>query len=264
MFTIQLRLPKVLSERSQNIVVAVRMAFDANIRFLQVISNGAERFLELTGVKEWQSNGQNILFRTKDDAVFYYLDHTSGLCTTLGFNTWSKRKETAVKLFTEFCREYKLEKVALELRLYCFFDLQMTHAEMGELMYGSLLPARESLPRCFANAKDGQALFESESGDHSYSAEISPLTVEQMTSRFNSIPNIGAFSVSPLLDTTIEDFHRQNRRENLYVQLRLKYKNVRVAKFHDILTALEEEADQLASETVGCFKSVPSVPTKKA
>lgn len=248
----------MLAERSQSIVVLVRVSFDANIRFLQVVANGAEKFLALTGMKEWQSNGQNILFRRKDDPVFFYLDHTGGQCGTLGFNTWLKNKETTLKLFAELCREYKLGTVALEMRLYCFFDLQMTHAEMGDLMFGSFLPTRESLPECFATPKDGQAVFESDSANRFFWFEIGPLTVEQTSSRFTSIPNMGIFSVSPLLDTTIEDFHRPIRKENLHVCLRIKNKNIPVEKLPQELSAIESEADRVISDAVNFFRSVPS------
>ncbi len=250
---------QVLSERSQHIVVIARLSFDPNIRFLQVIANGAEKYLSITQFPEWQSNGQHILFRSKEVPFFFHVDYRSVQSQSLGYNEWTKQKPKVLKFFSQVLHDFKIEvNLELEFQVFCFLDTKMTHTEMAELMFGSFLPLKENLPKSLLESDDGRAVLEINNRNRSIHVAIGPLTKKQAVDKVNAVPNLAVFNSELELRTTVDGFRRSVERECLEVYLLVKSKGFHPSKLETEIDAVEREADAIVSECVSFLRAVPN------
>ncbi len=201
-------------------------------------------------------------YRWPEERKFLLIGHQRVAWQTLGLSAWRDHLNDhagVVRMALTVIGAERLKRIGF--RVTAFFPLEMSHAEMTDLLFGSFLVPKQDLKEVGGEVTDSLVQLEGKHHGFEYLFRISPMTRQQSSDGFLASPNLEQFIQKKFLDSGIKDFHdRITQSDSLWFDLDLFQKDVKV----DVVdTFLRESLG--AAEAVGdaCVRRLKSKPIKK-
>lgn len=171
--------------------------------------------------EHWSANAQQFSYIQPSEFRHVFLDHTRAQFQTLRLDRWIEKLDQHIDIAKMALDAYGLkEAIEVGFEFSAFLDIGMTHPEIAELGFGSLLG--EGTRSIVPGANDWILHLVSESEESEQRRiEICPMTREQMEKTFKSTKNIASFVQSPLWDTTLADHLDQIAGDCLFARVTL-------------------------------------------
>ena len=114
---------------------------------------------------------------------------------TLGLNKWEDRAEDWVAMVISVLNALKVEKAAWAgFRVIAYIPLEMSHAEMSRLMFGSFLMPVEEFQQVFDDPDDPVVQIKGKRGSLECQVVVTAANRLQITEGFSAASEFGRFS----------------------------------------------------------------------
>lgn len=202
------------------------------------------------------------IFRWPDDRDLMVLNFQRVFWQTLGFLPWRDRVSEHValtKIALQAVGVDKLERIGFKVQAY--LPLDMSHAELSQLMFGSFLVSTDELEDVCGEASDPLVQIQGKRDDFEYTLILSGMNEEQISTGFLKTNNLDYFSNDKFLDTTVKEFHDNLTRSScFYLDIDLFHSNVDVDTLETFIRESLTAAEQLAE---ACVQQLRSQPIKR-
>lgn len=128
--------------------------------------------------------------------------------------------------------------------------LDMTHAEMVDLLFGSYLVDRAGLSQVHGSMNDALIQLHGTCGDIKTQTTIAPQTIEQSRRTFLATGDLDAFVEPKYLDTCVKEHYDRISRDCLSLVIDMSKDDVAVGDLRSTLQSGLEGAEKIADGTV--------------
>jgi hypothetical protein len=211
----------MLTDHPKRVGATSYVRFKPQVSFVHRLSALAERVGAKYDFEHWSANAQRFSYIQPSEFRHIYMDHNRVQFQTLTLDTWIERLDEHIDIAKMALDAFGLKDASeVGFEFSAFLEVGMTHPELAELGFGSLMAneAKSIVPD--ANDWILHLVSGSEDGDRCR-IEICPMTRQQMEETFKSQKNIATFVQSPLWDTTLADHLDQIAGDCLYLRVTL-------------------------------------------
>ncbi len=201
-------------------------------------------------------------FRWPDDRVLMTLGFQRVAWQTLGFSVWRDRLDEHVALTKSVLRAIGVETCKrIGFKVQAYLPMEMSHAELSQLMFGSFLVPIEELQAACGEPNDPLVQIHGTKGDFEYVLLLSGMNKEQISTTFFKTNNLDQFRNDKFLDTTVKEFHEGlTRNDCFYFDVDLFQRDVGAETLDSFAKGSLAAAEQLAS---ACVERLCSQPIKE-
>jgi len=199
----------------------------------------------------WNVQADKYLGRQLKDKYFYVFEQQRLYCQTLGLEPWTQRVDEHFSVMKEALEVMEVTEIKrIGFQVSCWLPIQMTHAEMVDLMYGSFLPNPAELEAVFGKTDDAMIMIYGSNRGIKSRTTICPQTAEQVSQTLPGIPNLELFTENKLIDLVIRNFRTGIESDSLYFEADQSQENLPVAGLKRFMTDSIEGAERLADGSV--------------
>ena len=202
---------------------------------------------------------QTYMFRCPERRLLVVLSPSRLFLQTLGLSPWADAMEEHLRLALASLKALgvtQLKRVGFKILAY--LPLQMSHAELCRLMFGSFLAPIEELREVFGDPLDPSVHLEGKYGESEYVVEFTPVTTEQAKARCQGIPNVDHFVTEKFAGSPVREFlDRVCQSDSLVFDVDLFRKDLPVDKLGQFLSTSLQDAKRIAEATVARLQSRP-------
>jgi len=199
------------------------------------------------------------IFRWPEDQELLVLGPQRVFWQTLGFLPWRDRVSEHVALTKIALRAVGVEEFErIGFKVQAYLPLEMLHAELNQLMFGSFLAPAEELQEVCGEPSDPLVQIQGKKDDLEYTLILSGMNQEQISKGFLQTNNLEHFRSNKFLDTTVKDFHEKlTRSDSLYFDIDLFQRNARADTLETFVKKSLSVAEELANACVQRLRSQP-------
>jgi hypothetical protein len=233
--------------------------FKPRLDFVRKLSDIAESVGRRLDNPIWSSNAEQYVIRDIANRYLYVFNSRRLFCQTLGLEPWTRRIGDHSDVMNDALKimdVVELKRVGFQVN--CWLSVEMTHAEMVDLLYGSFLANSSDLEPTFGKIDD--ALIQIHGSNHGMKSRtvIAPQTVEDVETSFSKVVNLELFVENKLIDPTIREFRRGIERESLYMEIDLSIENSSVSGLRKFMTDSLEAAEKITEGSIAYLRSLPA------
>ncbi len=236
---------------------AVAADYEPQVGFATKLSDAAEAIQAKLAAEHWGFGTGSYLFRDPNSRFLLHLDFRRVSCQTLGLVNWQKRLEEYSSILRVALDRMKIKTLKrVGFKVSSFLPLGLSHSEMADLIFGSyLLPAEELKDVC-GKAEDALVQLHGAYKMMKLQLIVAPMSVEQASKQFLSMPNLEHFLEPKLLDTGVKEFGDRLKEACLYIDVDLARTDCEVADLHLFLKDSLEGTQSICEQAVLRFKSL--------
>ena len=178
---------------------------------------------------------------------------------SLGLSQWQERLKDDGAMFRSSIEVLGVKEIKrIGFKVTAFLPLQMSHAELCNLMFGSFMAPLEELETVLGHPKDPLFHVEGEYDGFEYLLDLTAVSKAQITQAFHSIPNLDHFVSDKFLDCSLRDFHdRIAASDCVSFDIDLFQKNVAAASLETFLKSSFSKAEEMADKCVRRLQCKP-------
>jgi hypothetical protein len=201
-------------------------------------------------------------YRWPDERRVLIMTHERVGWQTLGLSWWRDHLNDhagVVRSALDVIGTKRLKRIGFKVTAY--LPLEMSHSEMTDLLFGSLLVPKRDLEELGGDVTDSLVRLDGKHHGFEYVLQVSPMTRQQVSDEFLSSPNLEQFIGKKYLDAGVKDFHdRITQSDSLLLDLDLCRKDVQVDVIDNFLRESLSAAQAMADT---CVRQLRSKPLKK-
>ncbi len=198
-------------------------------------------------------------YRWPADQRFLFMSHQRIAWHTLGLSWWREHLNehgAVVRTALNVIGVQRLKRIGF--RVSAYLPLEMSHAEMTDLLFGSFLVPRKNLEEAGGEVTDSLVQLEGKHHGFEYLLRISPMTKQQISDGFLALPNLEQFMRNKFVDSGIKDFYdRITQSDSLLFDLDLFQKDLQVDVVDNFLRESLCAAEAMADVCVRQLRSKP-------
>ena len=244
--------PRLLRSHSNRAIAIVLANFEPQISFLKRIPNAAEAVMKRIKAPHWGMSPDNrFLIRETTKKFIYVIDFQSFFCQTLGLDPWIENIDDHIESMSIAFNKMDVTRLkSVAFVVAAWIPLGMSHAEICDLVFGSLMVNRSELASTYGNLGDVLLQLHGTLNGFQTRTIIAPQTVEQAGAAFLATNHLDSLLEPRLLDTSVKDFHDQISHECLFMSIELKSTDFPVSSIGTFVRDAMEAAERIAEETV--------------
>lgn len=204
------------------------------------------------------------IFGWTDDQVLMILNSRRVFWQTLGWSAWRDRLKEHMALTSSVLKRIGVETFErIGFRVQAYLPLEMSHAELSHLMFGSFLVALDELREVCGEPNDPLVQIQGKKDDFEYVLFLTGMNKEQISTGFLQTNNLDYFRNDKFLDTTVKETHETlTRSDCFYFDVDLFRRNVGVETLASFAKESLAAAEQLANACVQRLRCQPIKETR--
>ncbi len=204
------------------------------------------------------------IFQWPDERELMVLGFRRIFWQTLGFSPWRDRVSEHLSLTKTALKAVGVKEFKrIGFKVQAYLPLDMSHAELSQLMFGSFLAPAEELQEVCSEAADPLVHIEGKTNGFQYVLVLSGMNEEQISGAFLKTGNLDHFRKDKFLDTTVKEFHDNlTRSDCFYFDIDLFQRDVGVDALDTFVKESLAAAEQLANTCVQRLRSQPIGETR--
>jgi hypothetical protein len=178
---------------------------------------------------------------------------------TLELSVWQEKRENWIAVTETALKALGVDSLKrIGFKVVSFIPLQMSHAEMSQLMFGSYLMPSAELEQVFAEPTDPLLQVTGKQAGLDYQLVLTPTNRRQTSEGFLSMPNLELLLENRFLDTGVKEFHdRVTDDDSLLFDIDLSKKDVPTSVMKEFATESLATADKIADACVSRLLAKP-------
>ena len=154
-----------------------------------------------------RSNTSVILKWPEDRASLFIFAHRIQL-QTLGLSVWDDKKSEWMAVVAKGLKVLQVETLnRIGFKVSVHIPLDMSHAEMSRLMFGSFLAPIEEFQQLIEEPDDPMVQLDGKCGTLECQLVVTSANRKQLSDGVLRLPNLETFLADRFLDTGVRDFH---------------------------------------------------------
>jgi hypothetical protein len=196
----------VLDRQPSNVIITCVATFEPSPSFAMGISAAAAKVCRRLENPQWISTSNSFTIRNVAPQLLCSIHFNQVVFQSLGFDAWEKRLSLVGETALDAFEELQVKSIKrLDIRAQAYLDLQMSHSEMVDLMFGTFLNYRGGLSS-FGDLDDNAVIIMGTSSGFKFRLHVLPQTEEHVKTSINAIPNLDFFGEDRLTDTQVQLF----------------------------------------------------------
>lgn len=199
------------------------------------------------------------VFGWPDDRDLLILRFQRVFWQTLGFLPWRDRVDEHIALTKIALSAVGVEELKrIGFKVQAYLPLDMSHAEISQLMFGSFLAPTDEFHSVCGEPEDPLVQIQGKKDDFEYTLVLCGMNEEQISGGFLNTNNLDHFRNDKFLDTTVKDFHEKlTRSACFYLDIDLFQRNVGADTLDTFVKESLTTTEQLANACVQRLCSQP-------
>jgi hypothetical protein len=234
--------------------------YPAEVEFLTKLPAAASRSESLFQKPSWGWGAQNNAVIFKEPNWFGAITFSQTIVQTSSYEKWTEKAEFTRRFVTgaiDAMQPRKLERATFRIRAH--FDLGLTHVELCNAIFGSVLPAREQLQDAFPGLDDLFVQFNGIRNGFKYELGLNPQTPEQIRITIPGWPNVENFQIEETRRNPVLEFLTGIESPTLSVFSEVKLENEPTTGLADFMRRCESEMDELVTAAVNKVRGMPTI-----
>ncbi len=248
----------ILRSNADRAVAYFAAHFEPQVAFARKLPNVVESVIKQSKAPHWGATTDNkYIIRETNKKFFYLFDHQVFFCQTLGLGPWIAYTENHFEAMSTTFNKMDVTRIKrLGFMVSIHLPLEMSHAEMCDLMFGSYLVDREKLSPIYGKLDDLWLQFHGYYRGIRSQTTIAPQTVDQSRKTFLGTPHLEAFVEPKFLDTCIKEHYERVSTESLNLVIEMSKEDVPISSVRSFLSDSLEGAESIAAGTVRKIKGL--------
>jgi hypothetical protein len=242
----------ILRSNAAYAVTHFAATFEPHIAFARKLPNAAEGVMKQCKAPHFQAQSDSkYVIRETNKKFYYFLDFQTFFCQTLGLEPWTANLDSHFDALSIGLNKMDVSRIKrLGFVVTVQLPLEMVHAEMCELMFGSFLIDRESLLPVYGKLDDLLLQLHGRHKGIKCRTVIAPQTAEQAKSTFLATSNLDVFVEPKYIDTCVKDHLERVSVDSLHIQMEMVREDVPLSAVRTFLDDSLEGAEKIAEGTV--------------
>lgn len=247
----------MLERQPDRIVVYFAVNYEPSPGFVRKLSEAFEAVYDRVRPKNWVFHQHGYIIRDFEERFLLSFDHSRIGFTSLGLKPWKdKRAEFvgAAKLVLQTLQISKLTRIGFKTT--AFLDLDMSHAEICDLMFGSFFQDAKRFQTVCGEPNDALLQVHGTRRGMKTTTVINALTAKQSVDHFAAIPHLELMVEHRLFDDRLAQYRKRIGIDGLMVDNDLSQENVEIDVLQDFARDSLEESTLMTETIVNQLKSL--------
>jgi len=247
----------MFKEQPDRCLVTAQCRFAPDIGFAPKLSAALVCGHKASKMPHWNYNPQRGLLRDPKNQTILLADHQVLQLQTMGITPWLERQERHTEVLRKMLAEYDVSECTItHFEITAFFHLAMSHEEIVDLFFDTMIPAREGFAPLCGTPYDAALRVFGDSGDKKIEAEMMPMTADQAKAAFAATPNIDQFR-EDRFESELAAWRDRLAKDCLYVKMVAEQEGVKTQDVPRIFRESTGELNRRATRIVRKLKKLP-------
>jgi hypothetical protein len=225
--------------------------FEPQIGYVRSLPEAVDEVQRRLSVKHWACGPDKYILRNTDQRYFLMFEVSRFTFASLGLGVWISDNRGFIDLYKMALERMRIAQLKrIGFRTQAFMNLEMSHPEICELMFGSyLVPAKELESVC-GKPDDLLVQLHGTYKDMKTRTILAPVTSDQAVQHFISNNALDLFVEPRLFDTGALEFRNRIAQDGLIVDSDLFIEKTTTDQIQTFTKDSLEASDQIAQAAV--------------
>jgi hypothetical protein len=250
----------MLKLNSSRACAFLALDYQAEVTLVTKLPDAAESIRARVGTPSWGiTTGGGYAIRDPQKRLIIVIDINRLYCQMIGLGDWQENLANYTAMIGAALGRLDVKRLKrIGFKAVVFLPLQMTHAEMVALFFGSYFAPSSEFAEICGKPGDGLLQLHGSRAGMKLVLTLAPQTAEQAGTSFMTMPNLAQFLEPQLLDAGVKDFKERIAQECLHVDVDLHREDVAIGDVQSFLRTSLDQADTVVEAAVLKLKSLRS------